>query len=536
MPNGFVFNAPPNWPPPPEGWEPPPDWVPDPSFPPAPDGWVFWSPAPDPVVEAAPPPDPEPAPQPAPEPQPAPMPLAESEVPVEQRPPAAPLTEARVPVQPTEVPRIDPQTTSEQLPVAEAPPVAVLAQQPDEGGTVPEMEELRERLAAAEAELAAARAASAGDDLVELSDERVLQEVGIYRYHHPLENSEEYRERLRELEERIKDSIKSGEAILVSEMFTFDNSLAKGRRMSSDLGRLMLRAYNAEADNCVRSLRAGNVVTAKKRLEASVTSIARLGSMMEMRVSLEYHGLRIEELELTADFLMKVQEEKERAHEERERLREERKVAQELAVEREKLDKERAHLQNALDAVQAQGDGMAAQELREKLEAVDAAIAHNDFRATHIRAGYVYVISNEGAFGKDVVKIGLTRRLEPLDRVRELGGASVPFPFDVHALFFSEDAVSLETELHHIFADRRMNHVNGRREFFFAAPHEVRTVLDERVGNLLEFVEDVEATEFRQSRSMWPGSLQDAAGDDLADLGADDEVQGLEEGKPGLHP
>ena len=138
----------------------------------------------------------------------------------------------------------------------------------------------------------------------------------------------------------------------------------------------------------------------------------------------------------------------------------------------------------------------------------DAAIAHNEFRAAHIRAGYVYVISNEGAFGKDVVKIGLTRRLEPLDRVRELGGASVPFQFDVHALFFSEDAVSLETELHHIFADRHMNHVNGRREFFFAAPHEVRTVLDERVGNLLEFVEDVEATEFRQSRcdvAWFPG-------------------------------
>jgi len=446
------------------------------------------------------------------------------------------MTAVEAPRQPTEIPSIDPETASEHLPVAETPPAEVLAEPPDDGAAAAELEELRARLAAAEVELAAAQARPAEDDLVELSDERVLQEVGIYRYHHPLENSEEYRERLRDLQERIKDSIKSGEAILVSEMFTFDNSLAKGRRMSSDLGRLMLRAYNAEADNCVRSLRAGNVVTSKKRLEASVTSIARLGSMMEMRVSSEYHALRIEELELTSDFLMKVQEEKERAREDRERLREERKAAQELAAEREKLDKERAHLQNALDAVQAQGDGKAAQELLEKLEAVDAAIAHNDFRAAHIRAGYVYVISNEGAFGKDVVKIGLTRRLEPLDRVRELSGASVPFPFDVHAMFFSEDAVSLETELHHIFADRRVNHVNERREFFFAAPHEVRTVLDERVGNLLEFVEDVEATQFRQSRSLWPSSLQDATGYDLADSAVGGEVEGLEGGKPGLHP
>jgi hypothetical protein len=142
--------------------------------------------------------------------------------------------------------------------------------------------------------------------------------------------------------------------------------------------------------------------------------------------------------------------------------------------------------------------------LTEKLDGVDQAIADNDYRAANIRAGYVYVISNEGAFGKNMVKIGLTRRLEPLDRVRELGDASVPFPFDVHALYFSEDAVTLETELHHAFAEKRVNQVNERREFFFATPHEVRLVLADKVGNLLEFTEEPEATQFRQSRALWP--------------------------------
>jgi len=103
-----------------------------------------------------------------------------------------------------------------------------------------------------------------------------------------------------------------------------------------------------------------------------------------------------------------------------------------------------------------------------------------------------------------MVKIGMTRRLEPMDRVRELGDASVPFPFDVHALFFSDDAVALETDLHHVFADRRVNHVNQRREFYFATPAEVRVVLAERVGNLLEFTEDPEATQYRQSKGYWP--------------------------------
>ena len=97
----------------------------------------------------------------------------------------------------------------------------------------------------------------------------------------------------------------------------------------------------------------------------------------------------------------------------------------------------------------------------------------------------------------------MTRRLEPRDRVRELGDASVPFPFDIHALFFSDDAVTLENELHKAFADRRVNHVNQRREFFFATPAEVRDVLQQKVGGLLEYTEKPEALEYFQSRTNW---------------------------------
>ena len=380
---------------------------------------------------------------------------------------------------------------------------------PNDAGLAQEVERLTAALATAEAELVVARTASpsSGDDIVELDDERVLQEVGIYRYHHPLENAEAFRDRLRDLQDRIKEAIKAGDAIEASDMFTFNNSLAKGRKMTGDLSKLMLRAYNAEADNCVRSLRAGNVLTAKKRLEASVASIAKLGSMMEMHISASYHGLRVEEIELTADYLMKVQEEKEVAREERERLREERKVELELAAEKERLAKERSHFVNALESLRSSGDEAGAQEIEAKLAGLDEAIAQNDYRAANIRAGYVYVISNRGAFGTNIVKIGLTRRLEPMDRVRELGDASVPFPFDVHALFFSEDAVTLENELHKAFGERRVNVVNERREFFFATPEQVREVLAEKVGNLLEFTDEPESTQYLQSRGSWPDSL-----------------------------
>lgn len=138
---------------------------------------------------------------------------------------------------------------------------------------------------------------------------------------------------------------------------------------------------------------------------------------------------------------------------------------------------------------------------------VDDAIAQNDYRAANIRAGYVYVISNPGSFGKRMVKIGMTRRLEPMDRVRELGDASVPFPFEVHALFFADDAVAVENELHKAFAEARVNRVNERREFFFATPHEVREVLVEKLGNLLEFTEQPEATQYLQSRKYWPSDV-----------------------------
>lgn len=364
-----------------------------------------------------------------------------------------------------------------------------------------------ELLEAENADLRARLVAVGGDAnlVVPLDDERVLQSSGIYRYHHPLENALAYKDRLDTIMARIVEMAKSDAAIEKSNTFILDGSLAKGRRMANDLAKLMLRAYNAEADNVVRSLRAGNVVTALKRLEGSRSAIANLGKMMDMRISEAFHTLRIEEIKLTADYLMKKQEERETAREERERLREERKVELELAAERERLDKERSHLVTVQDKLRVGGSGDP--NLERRLAEIDAAIAQNEYRAANIRAGYVYVISNRGAFGSRVVKIGLTRRQDPQDRVDELGDSSVPFRFDVHALYFSEDAVTLENDLHQHFSSRRVNWPNVRREFFFATPAEVRAVLAEKVGNLLEFTERVESTEYLQSVKYWPDDV-----------------------------
>ncbi len=127
--------------------------------------------------------------------------------------------------------------------------------------------------------------------------------------------------------------------------------------------------------------------------------------------------------------------------------------------------------------------------------------------AANTRVGYVYIISNVGAFGDRVVKIGMTRREDPMQRIFELGSASVPFKFDVHALVFSQDAVALETALHREFDQRRVSRVNRRREFFRVTLAEVRAAL-EKVGtnHVVEFREVADAPEWRQSQAAQPGN------------------------------
>lgn len=330
----------------------------------------------------------------------------------------------------------------------------------------------------------------------------LLQEVGVYEYRHPLSDSVAYKAELARLRDQIKAMARvDGGAVLATTDWTVNGSRPQGRAMVRDFSKLLLRAYNAEADNLVRGLKPYKLGSAVERLTKVADSIARLGRTMDIRISAPYHALRVRELEFTADYLEKLSEEKEREREERERLKEERRAQQELDRERARLEKERTHYENALAALEAKGDSDAAARMRDQIEETDRAIADVDYRAANVRAGYVYVISNLGALGDRIVKIGMTRRIDPLDRVRELGDASVPFKYDVHALFFSNDAVGIEAELHRRLADRRVNRINLRREFFYATPAEVRDHLAQLTGDILSYEDEPEALEFRQSLS-----------------------------------
>lgn len=339
----------------------------------------------------------------------------------------------------------------------------------------------------------------AANRIVDLRGTYELQSDGLYDFAHPAEHSTELAAKLASVRAKIKDTVRVKRATAAATGFTFNNSESKGRKFIEDMSKMMLRAYNAEAENCVGAVRAGNLSVAMDRLSKARDQIRKLGNLISLDIQENYHRLRLEEIGLAARHLEAIKIEKEKDREEKERLREERKAQQELERAREKLEKELGHYRSVLAALQSRGDLEGIARIQASIEAAESELQQVDFRAANIRAGYVYVISNVGSLGSDVVKIGMTRRLEPMDRVNELGDASVPFRFDVHALFFSIDAVGVERMLHQHFSDARINRVNLRKEFFRAAPSEVLEVLKQHQVEIVEFTPEAAAEEYRLS-------------------------------------
>lgn len=370
----------------------------------------------------------------------------------------------------------------------------------------------QQQLAAVQRETASmkAEADALRKAVVCLRETASLEELGLFGYPHPAKDSVELRAELTGVTTQAKSMVAQKTAFTANYNFAFNDSGSKGRRFVKDLSVALFRAYNAEAENAVLTVKAGNVDPALKRVQRAREQLTRLGGWISFRINDRYHWLRCREIELSFLHLEAKRREKEEAREERARLREERRVQMEMEVELERLRKERSHYQNALDKLRRDGKDEDADAIEAKLLDIDNAIEDVDYRKANVRAGYVYVISNIGSFGKGVVKIGMTRRLDPYERVRELSDASVPFNFDTHAMFFSADAVSVETRLHHIFEDQRINLVNLRREFFAVTPEQVRDALKTvpEAGALLEFYDEPDAEQYRESQAIRAGKQQ----------------------------
>ena len=339
------------------------------------------------------------------------------------------------------------------------------------------------------------------ESLIETQEIAMLQEVGVYQYSSILDTAEGYSEKIAEIRTNIKDrNITNGGAIAAAQGWTVNGSTAEGAKMVKEFSKLMLRAYNGEVDDAIRTLKPFKLQAAVDRVNKVEQSIEKLGKTMQIEIDDNYHKLRVEEIRLTADFLSKKEEEKELQKEERLRLKEEEKAQKEFEREKEKLNKELMHHQAVLAKADETGNLQVVEEAKAKIAEVESSISGVEARVANIRTGYVYVISNIGSFGESVLKVGLTRRIDPEERIQELSDASVPFKFDIHAIIFSADAVSLEKQLHQELDKYRLNKVNTRKEFFAASPGQVKELLTKlSTESILTYKEEAEAPEWRIS-------------------------------------
>ena len=373
------------------------------------------------------------------------------------------------------------------------------------------LEEAQKELAAVQEEIQTAKRELSVLKLsiVETDEVALLQSFGIYTPHYSYSTSDEYKEKIKEVREKQKLLVKNGQAVTGNTQWTVNGSQSKGKKMVSDMQKLLLRAYNAECDDAVEHVRFNNIEASEKKINVSAEAISKLGSMMGIAVTPVYIRLKLSELRLMHEYQVKKQEEKEAAKELRQRQREEAKAQKELEEARKRLEKEQNHYSNELSRLIARissaapGDLSALEEKRSELEArlgnITKQIEDVDYRAANQKAGYVYIISNVGSFGENIYKIGMTRRLDPMERVDELGDASVPFNFDVHAMIFSDDAPKLEAALHNAFADKKVNFVNQRREFFNVSLDEIKRVIKENYDKTIDFVDAPPAEQYRQS-------------------------------------
>ena len=346
-----------------------------------------------------------------------------------------------------------------------------------------------------------------------LDDEVLLQTFGIYTPLYDFQKLDEYKEKLDEIRDKQKTLIRNKEAGKSTTNWIVDGSVAKGRAQTNQQIKQLLRCFNVECDLLIDKVKFNNIDAYIQKIRHTAEQLNKINERSTVYLTEEYINLKIEELRVAYEYAKKKQEEKDRIAEIRKMQKEEERVRKELEEARKDIVKEQLHYNNALkDILDRLGNGSSIEneyllekktEIENHLGELDQKLKDIDYREANKRAGYVYIISNIGSFGENVYKIGMTRRLNPMERVDELGDASVPFKFDVHALIFSDDAPSLETALHHAFEDRKVNMVNARREFYRVTLEEIEDVVKSNYDKTVEFVKIPQAEQYRESLRLY---------------------------------
>jgi hypothetical protein len=361
-------------------------------------------------------------------------------------------------------------------------------------------------LAGLQAEIGRRRA-----EFAALDEAANLQSFGFYRPRYTFSTSERYQARLEEIRDRQKDMLKSKAAAIARTEWTVNGSVAEGRKQNNQTLKLMLRAFNGECDAAVAKVNYKNVNVMEARIAKAWEAINGLASVQQCEITKAYLDLKLQELYLSHEYEEKVQAEKEEQRRIKEQMREEEIAIREIEKAKQEAEREEQRYAEALRKAEEEvqkAAGAKQQKLLSQIEELQKRLAEAKVskeraisQAQMTRSGNVYVISNIGSFGEHVYKIGMTRRLQPMDRIKELGDASVPFEFDVHAMIRSEDAPALESALHREFHHRRVNLVNERKEFFKIEFDELVLTVRKLHGEI-EFIQVPEAKEYRQTAAQ----------------------------------
>ena len=334
---------------------------------------------------------------------------------------------------------------------------------------------------------------------------------GLYKPHYTFETSEQFKAEFDRIYEQKKAMIRAGSAAVCATEWTVNNSKREGAKMTKQNTKVMLRAFNGEVDAAVAKVTWNNVTKMEERIRKAYDAINETGTANQISIKPGYLDLALAELRLTHEYEDKKRQEKEEQRQIREQMRDEERARREFEKAQAEAAAEETRYEKALEKARAdveKAKGAEIDKINAKVADLEAKLkeAHEKMQraksmAELTKSGNVYIISNIGSFGEGMLKIGMTRRLDPQERVDELSDASVPFDFDVHAMIYSEDAPGLENAFHRHFADRRVNLVNLRREFFNVSLAEVKAFATTK-GLDLQLTMLAEAREFRESLAL----------------------------------
>lgn len=345
-----------------------------------------------------------------------------------------------------------------------------------------------------------------------LEEELSLQDFGVYRPKYYFENSEDYKSELEKISVEIKETVRNKVAAVCDTEWTVNNSRREGKKAVNNFLKILIRAFNSECSAGISKVKYNNINVMEARINKAFEMLNKMAEKTyNSQISKIYLELKLKELYLTHEYHEKKEEEKEEQRMIREQMREEEKSIKEYERVQIEAEKEENRYQKALEKAEKEileVHGEKLNNLRSQIEKLKLELKkaqENKERAISMaqitKSGYVYIISNIGSFGEEVYKIGMTRRLEPTDRVKELGNASVPFNFDIHAMIYSGNAPDLENKLHKKFENRKVNKVNSRREFFKVNLVEIEEAVKKLHGKVT-FTKIAEAEQYRKTIAL----------------------------------